>query len=524
MVLTILEVSRKQAYIFSSNALADNIRHSREIAEISGSAYMQTAVDETGINIKDHLVYTGGGHTVLEFESFDISRMAVSCISKKVLMDLPEIELFAASVEYDDQQTPRENMKHLTAALEKKKALRCSSFHQGTFGIEETDVNTGKPIRIGQPEDILQDFNETAPQGYCLSGKIEDLVSPNFGKRFVAIIHADGNAMGRQVESIAASFGKGEWEKYKDAISAFSERVDLDFKDAYQEMVQDTADILKMVDRSTPDQIRKYDVNMKGDTPILPLRRIISEGDDICFIADGRFALDCTSIFLKKLQQKGYTACAGIALVHVKYPFYKAYQLAEALCSNAKSFGVGLAANAFGKERAIEDGAKVAAIDWHVEYGEIQNSLEDTRAQYLCADGARLDLKPYIVYAPEEILRIEPIRQYENYQRLMVKISKSYESKNKLYASGRLKQLREVLKRGEQATDMYLTFHKLEELGRDLYQDIFVAVDYENIQIGSGKDLERAVFVETADKKKRCLLFDGIEMMDTYVPLEEVAG
>ena len=71
---------------------------------------------------------------------------------------------------------------------------------------------------------------------------------------------------------------------------------------------------------------------------------------------------------------------------------------------------------------------------------------------------------------------------------------------------------------------MYLTFHKLEELGRDMYQDIFVAVDYENIQIGSGKDLERAVFVETADKKKRCLLFDGIEMMDTYVPLEEVAG
>ena len=92
--------------------------------------------------------------------------------------------------------------------------------------------------------------------------------------------------------------------------------------------------------------------------------------------------------------------------------------------------------------------------------------------------------------------------------------------KNEAYGRGRLKELRQVLKQGDNATVNYLQFHRISELGRDVYQGIYNDIDYNNIKIGSGVGLERRLFAETADGKNRCLLFDVLELMDTYLPLE----
>ena len=45
--LTIIEVSQKQAYIFASNKLQDNIRRSSEIAVITGIPFMQETIDKS---------------------------------------------------------------------------------------------------------------------------------------------------------------------------------------------------------------------------------------------------------------------------------------------------------------------------------------------------------------------------------------------------------------------------------------------------------------------------------------------
>lgn len=47
--LMILEVSQKQAYIFSSNKLKENIEHSENICQVTDIRYFQTIADMAGI-------------------------------------------------------------------------------------------------------------------------------------------------------------------------------------------------------------------------------------------------------------------------------------------------------------------------------------------------------------------------------------------------------------------------------------------------------------------------------------------
>lgn len=51
------------------------------------------------------------------------------------------------------------------------------------------------------------------------------------------------------------------------------------------------------------------------------------------------------------------SACAGVAIVHQSYPFYKAYEIAESLCSSAKKYNASL---------DKEGCANACAIDWHI--------------------------------------------------------------------------------------------------------------------------------------------------------------
>lgn len=529
--LTIMEVSQKQAYIFSSNKLKDNIACSAEIANITGVSYMQEAINkyaDRGINLQDHVVYSGGGHIILEFPDKDTAVTAVKCITLKTMRDFPEIELFARTCAYDETKTPGENIKDLTAALEKKKSLRISSFHQGTFGIEKTDLNTGKPERKedkNKPE--FKPVEQDIP-GFSRTSKFEDLGGSKGDVNFIAVVHIDGNAMGKRVETLASKYGSGEWERYKEDMRRFSEGIAKDFRDAYDAVEKKLAEVICPDGDKEGSILKALDIKKSDDDgkTILPIRRIISEGDDICFVSEGRIGLECAAMFLENLSGKQnpvdgnpYSACAGVAFVHRKYPFYRAYELAEELCSNAKKYGVTLGTLIAGPDKGVSLGAEISAIDWHIEYGEIQDSLSDTREQYDAKDGTRMELRPYIVKGPEEVIAKEPVRDFAAFRRLMKKMLKDED----FYGSGVLKGLRPVLKMGETEAEYYLKIHKIEDLGRDAYHGVYHETNISDIRIGSGIGLERRVYADTQDGKRRSLLFDAIEMMDLYLPLTEVA-
>ena len=513
MYLTILEVSQKQAYIFSSNKLQDNITNSAIIAWVMSPKYFKEKAGKLDDNVlffeDKNVVYSGGGHTVLEFETKPQADTFVNQITATIRKEYSGLEVFAKTMEYDEKIPAGENLKELTKALEQKKAERESAFYQGSFGVEKIDSTTLNPILSNpspfdgvMPEEEEKIDKSLSAKNYDRVWKFKELGGSKHSSNFIAVVHIDGNAMGTRVQQLYEENKDKTWEEYKKKLKNFSNSIDKDFKASYKEMVEVVAKNLEQ------GKLEQLSIKKKN----FPVRRIITAGDDICFVTEGRIGLECAVAFLNALNGKrneedgkGYAACAGVAIVHQKYPFYRAYELAEQLCSNAKKFGATLHS---------ERGGEISSIDWHIEYGEMKDTLEEVRDVYKTADRKQLELRPYIVSAPEEILKEEKIRQYCYFKKLISSILEQEIT----YSRGRLKELRNVLKQGEVATKHYLKFHKIEDIARDSYQDIFVEVD--TSKVGTGERLDRKVFEKTCDNKERSLLFDAIEMLDTFIGLE----
>ncbi|MCI8838208.1 MAG: hypothetical protein HFG74_09120 [Hungatella sp.] len=501
--LMILEVSQKQAYIFSSNKLKDNIRHSENICRVTDPEYFEAVAASEGMAFsqKDNVVYSGGGHTVLEFQREEQAKSFAYVVSKTVKRDFPGLELFIKTEPYDEKEPPGENLKKLSEALEVKKSVRRASFGQGTFGVEKMDASSRKAKPLAKPEEGHgQNRREYVPDGYRTASRFEDLGNSKHTSSFIAVVHIDGNAMGKRVERLRQEHRNEAWEPYKAALKRFSDSIDRDFKNSYREMADRVAESLRKGAGEKLDLKENY----------FPVRQIILAGDDVCFVTEGRIGLEAARIFIEQLAQKrnqqdraAYTACAGVAVVHQKYPFYKAYELAEMLCSNAK-------------RTIAEYGAEgnACAIDWHIEFGELEDSIEALRRNYITSDNCHLELRPYILSAEPDLLEKEPVRRYENFKKFVSVIQQEKMS----CARGKLKELREALREGETASEYYLKSSLLGILSVTGYEGVYKDVSMD--RLFSGKGLDRKTFIKTGDNKKRSLFFDGIEIIDTFVALD----
>ena len=99
--LTILEVSQKQSYIFSSNKLKDNIYNSAVIEWVMSPDYFENAVNDKELFSKENnLVYSGGGHIVLEFKSREKAVSFTKKITSQIYREYHGIEVFAKTDPY----------------------------------------------------------------------------------------------------------------------------------------------------------------------------------------------------------------------------------------------------------------------------------------------------------------------------------------------------------------------------------------------------------------------------------------
>lgn len=486
-----LEISQKQAYIFASNKLQDNIVNSAVIAEVLGAEYIAKTLKPIGYTDEKNMVYAGGGHTILEFDNLDIAIEATKLLTRTIYVDFEGLEVFATTIEYE-KPTPAENLKSLTEALERKKSRRDSSFHRNNFGVEAINSNTldvdrklisgiGENGKAKVKERELQVEQSFYPD-YQAVTKFEELGGEKGVSNFIAVVHIDGNGMGKRVSEFYQQNDKLPWDEFKKKIREFSEEIDVDFKEAFKEMAKEVGSSLLEA----------------GDK--FPVRRLITAGDDICFVTEGRIGIECAVKYIQAITGKGYHACAGIAIVHQKYPFFKAYELAELLCSNAKKYGA--------KISPVDNGASVSAIDWHIEFGEIKDSLEEIRKNYVAMDGNQLSVKPYVVES-KDMDKIPVAKKYNSFKALVTMIQK----KQPVYGIGKVKGLRGALKQGETAANSYVISNRMEELLSDTHQG---EIDFSKMFLGENHKWNN--FIEL-DGVKVSYLFDAIEMMDTYVEL-----
>lgn len=482
-ILMILEVSQKQNYIFASKILKENMQRSENIARVTSSAYF-AEVCPRDYDERTNLVYSGGGHTVLQFYSPEEASRFAKSVTKRAIQDYPGLELFVKQLPYQESLSPGKNLNELSRELERKKARRVHSFRTLALGIEKMEST---------PSTAPLPLNFKLPNRWR---KIDNIVDADKDDNFLAIVHIDGNAMGARVQSIYDRC-KDDWGKCNKLLDQFSREINWHYEEAFNEMAQELADAL---DRTSPIVNQRS----KGQTPCLPLRKIIGAGDDVCFITSGRQGLECAASFLRHLSDrknmadgKHYTACAGVVLVHKKYPFRQAYDLSEELCRNAKQF-------------CAEYGGEISALDFHVEYGQLKDSLDDIRADYLTDDGARLELRPLAVQGGGG--KIPPERTYAFQQRQLrglTNMLQTHEKKNckdpdsiDSLARNKIKSLRPYLHQGEEETKYALKKTNSHGL----------------LKLNAGRD----VFFSDDKGVRRCMYFDTIELLDVTTLWQEV--
>jgi len=205
------------------------------------------------------------------------------------------------------------------------------------------------------------------------------------GKRFLAVVHIDGNTMGQRITQFLA--------KTKDQCGSFEEDLV-----AMRDFSAYIGDLYKNTLSRTIDKL------YAGDEGALPFRPVVADGDDITYICRSEKAFPSVHTFVEELNDaqrtldddampaaQGLSVGAGIAFVNNNYPFSSAYDMAEELCKNAKT----TALTRFGSDPSHP----VSSIDFHVCSGEVISNVADYRRHYLTQrtvhDTVELCIRPY---------------------------------------------------------------------------------------------------------------------------------
>lgn len=481
--LTVLEVSKKQSYIFKSNRLRENIGASEIIAYVTEKLPNELCDEYNGKHIS-----SGGGSSIYFFKNKEDGKSFLKDYSLRVLKEFPSLEFFLASVEYDpEKDIIIDKTKELFEKLEKKKAKRDMYSHIIDFGISKKCSSTrlaavykeelSGNYYSGEAKSKIDMFNKKEKSSNQFALNIKDLGVSKNEKSYIAITHIDGNRMGKRISILRESFRsrytheniKEINEEYIKTLNQFSIDIDRAFKTAFNKMVE------------VVEKKREFLKNegMELESSVIPIRKVVLAGDDVCYITDARIALECAGIFLRELEKHSVmgekiTACAGIAIVKEKYPFFKTYELSEELCKNAKA--------------SIEEGMIESRIDWHIVQGEYNNNLDEIRnTAYKAADGKELSMRPLVVSKESDS---------PNHYSLFKKDIEVIKSRR--LPKGKVKGMLSEMKKGEAHLDIYIEINHIYNV------------------LGTHRLDAKSGFLNG-----KCVLFDAIEALDYFIPISD---
>jgi hypothetical protein len=201
---------------------------------------------------------------------------------------------------------------------------------------------------------------------------------------WIAVIHADGNGVGRVFTRFAQQAATGSpdgltLERHVDLLGKFTRELDV------------------ATEAALGIAVRKVTAGQEATGTILP---VVAGGDDVTVVCHARFALGLVREFALAFEELtaarptvamitggGLTAAAGIAYVKPHHPFSAAYALAEELTVSAKRV-----------ERAESRGG--SSVDLHVAFESTLAGLDSLRGR-LMADGLPRHGGPYVITAED---------------------------------------------------------------------------------------------------------------------------
>ncbi len=423
-VIAIYDVRGIQDYIFRTNSLKEIIGASLIVKNLVKSEF-ETAVLNQNFNkteiildwenaenlelkfyndnqIKVEVLYYGGGNLVVLFRNEKICRDVSTAMSKDVIKKAYGLSLAYAYIEVTgDYQNDWKNLKDKLATV---KATTPLTKPAGVLPIVQYDRITGFPL-----SKIVKEQERTKKvtfEAYQKLKKYEnDQNEEKYMKQFdkmrtakdeglIAIVHIDGNSMGMNIGEIMRN--APNYEQATKAMREISKNIHQVFeKDAVEGVI-----------KKIPEICKNHKVENLIKDGELPFRLIIGAGDDITFVCNERISLDIVKEYIYEIRSKymynnkyQFSACAGIAIVHSHFPFYKAYKIAEDCCQSAKKRA---------KNEGMINGKIGNFVDFQYCYSSNIGSLDDLREKnYKNIEGKNLITRPYGIYENEEELTDE---------------------------------------------------------------------------------------------------------------------
>ncbi len=356
----IIDIASIQEYIFSSNKLKVNVGASHIIEyEIYGQLLSEVLKHSTSqeidlykwrkqpqqIEIKNdnstvEIAYIGGGNALILFKENFTARKFIELYSKKLLVTYPGLKVsFGVDEQFslDEFKLSRNRISQILAKNKQSFHIQTQVLKSGlakdcvisseTQEFHEEKLNDyisgSAKAKIDAFERSQKRFNDLIKDTiYNFPQNLEDL-SQDDEKSYIAIVHVDGNNMGKKFISCT---DLPSLRKLSAEVKCISEQL--------------LMELIEEVKRIVLDQVIQTKSDKEGNL-ILPFRPIISGGDDFTFITDGKLGIHLAEFLIKKFAEKEFggeelSACGGVAIVKTKYPFFRAYALSEALTHEAK--------------------------------------------------------------------------------------------------------------------------------------------------------------------------------------------
>ncbi len=527
LVLTVLDTTGIQDYVFGTNQLRQNVGASYLVdcatrlwvADALEGRHNVLDLDQphqmSGERIEDgrlqaEVIYAGGGNAVILFAGLPAAVGFAQRLTTRALLDAPGLQLVLCHVPFDwDAEAlggSRGVMTRAFGELAARKAGRTRSAPLLGLGVTAACPYTGLPAgwvderegrgvstevaaKLAAVDDANGRLRKLFSFGpYQVPHQMDDLGGGEGKAGYIAVIHTDGNGMGSRVEKIRDAYPSASQNRgYVDKIRGFSDSI----RKATLEALQETIDALVgSIDTAT---YSIGEVKLSGD--YLPFRPLVFGGDDVTFICDGRLGLTLTATYLQQMSSKQLDdgaklhGRAGVAVVKKHYPFARAYDLAEELCDSAKGY-----------IRKQDDQGGVTAMDWHFAVSGLVEPLKAVRKREYevpiempagKVSTGKLLMRPVRLTAQDR-----DWRSWATFERITREFRDGEEWKDR---RNKVMALRETLREDVEAVGNFLKLYRMPNLPE--------VPPHETLKTQGWHG-------------DRCAYFDSIEALDFYVPLK----
>lgn len=455
--ISLYDLTGIQPYIFGSNILQENL---------GGSYLVKQALEEWLPIISNkmgaELKWSGGGNAMVMTTGPDQAKQVATELSRRLHQTAPGLYVACAHRPWDGSDADfQEQRKILLRELNANKAGRWPPAAFDGAGITAACTSTGEPAieqdsdkkwlgpatqarldHVDQAMEALQKIY-SLPDDLVWTNQFDQLGRSRGEQSMLGVIHFDGNNMGQRFEKACSLPELCELSKQAIAAGKRTLRAALDWVTAN---LNGITDVDKGGFELSPDKKKKR---------CFPVRPIVYGGDDITLVCDARIALDLAAELLRAWHQ--YTddllgepahACAGIALVRVHYPFYRAYQLAEDLCKETKQY-------LRDRHKKYGESAEISALDWEFIAGaglathDQRRKGELYRAASDKQEREKLHARPYYV-----IGNLPATRSYRDWNWFRNTLVHALQEQEETHT--RFKELAGVLYQGASVTKVHL--------------------------------------------------------------------